>query len=157
MRRGSTMAQRWTRRDTLKLIGTSMAVYAWGDVMGGERSRAVLAADEFDTLRLKWRDLLTGGDAYDPRDPAYAPAIATLDNRVRGLWERMNKTAGRKALWSEMSPGTSETSYISTSYLWLAELARAYATKGSMYAGNGALLGDIIGGLDWLYDHEYNE
>jgi hyaluronate lyase len=113
--------------------------------------------DEFDALRLKWRDFLTGGDRYDPADPIYATAIAALDARVRDDWERMHTAAGRDALWSDTGTGTSDTSVITTSYNRLAEMARAWATRGSAYAGNGRLLGDTIGGLDWLYVHVYHE
>ncbi len=151
------MDQSYSRRDTLKLIGASATVYALGGIMGSEVVQSVAGADEFDMLRRRWRDLLTGGDAYDPAEPVYAHAIAALDNRVRGYWERMRKTVNRTALWSDQGPGTSDTSFITTSYNWLAEMARAYATRGSAFAGHSDLLGDTVGGLDWLYDHVYNE
>lgn len=114
-------------------------------------------ADEFDALRLKWRELLIGEDAYDPADPIAAAAIAALDANVRGYRERMNTAPGRAALWSDPDPGTSETSFITAGYNRLAEMARAWATRGSKYARDSALLADITGGLDWLYAHVYNE
>ncbi len=118
---------------------------------------AVAAADEFGALRAKWRDLLTGGDGYDPQEPQIARAITAVDARARGFWERMDKSPGRTALWRDLGAGTSETSYLTTTFQRLADMARAWATTGSTLAGNDTLLADTINGLDTFVGAEYNE
>lgn len=148
-----------SRRTTLKLAGGALAAATRGGVMkgGAVAGGRVAAADEFESLRAKWRDLLTGGTAYDPADPIYAKAIAVADSRVQSFWERMDKSANRTALYTDLPTGTSETSYLTTTYTRLADLARVWATRGSRYAGNDALRADIISGLDWMYARAYNE
>src|SRR4051794_12751456 len=54
-----------------------------GNRLGEAVGMTAGAADEFDALRRTWRDMLTGGAADDPADPAIAPAIRALDARVR--------------------------------------------------------------------------
>jgi len=148
-----------TRRAALRRAGIALAVAALPVARGvwGMTETAVSAADDFDALRLRWRDLLTGGSGYETRDPHIANAIAMLDARAASNWQRMDKTANRSALWHDFGPGTSASSYITDSHNRLADMARAYVTQGSLYAGDDRLLADTVGGLDFLNAHEYNE
>jgi type V secretory pathway adhesin AidA len=40
------------------------------------------ASDEYDVLRTRWADLVTGG-AIDPGDPAYATVLARLNSTAQ--------------------------------------------------------------------------
>jgi len=122
-----------------------------------ERVHGASAGDDFDALRGRWRDLLTGGSGFDPHDAYVVNAIATQDVRVGGYWERMDKSPGRAVLWKDLGPGTSSSSAITGAHIRLADMARAYATPGSRYIGNDRFLQDTIDGLDFLNAHEYNE
>lgn len=42
-------------------------------------------ADEFDTLRLKWRDAIVGKD-YDTTDPDVTARLTSIGNPANGLW-----------------------------------------------------------------------
>jgi hyaluronate lyase len=113
-------------------------------------------ADEYDTLRLKWRDVLTGGSAYDVSDPDIASKITAITAQAQSNWDSMNKTAGRTYLWSDQA-STTLSRDITVSYTRLKEMALAYCTKGSSLQNNTSLLNDVIGGLDWMYTNRYNE
>ncbi|UUZ97001.1 discoidin domain-containing protein [Paenibacillus sp. P25] len=114
------------------------------------------AADEYDLLRDKWREVLTGGMAYDPLDPDIANRISSITSTAQSNWDAMDKTSGRTYLWSDLS-SPSTTSHMTASYNRLREMAVAYATKGSPLENNAALLSDIVSALDWMYANRYNE
>jgi hyaluronate lyase len=113
-------------------------------------------ADEFDVLRLKWVDMITGGTRYDPADPVFAASITSVTSTANTYWSSLNKAAGRTFLWSDAAR-TTVSADINTNYSRLRAMAIAYATTGSALKGNTALRDDIMGGLDWMYANRYNE
>ena len=112
-------------------------------------------ADEFDTLRQKWSDMLTGGPALKATDAATTAAITSLTNSANSSWSSLNKTATRTSLWADAA-STTDSSHISTNFSRLRAMALAYATTGSSLHGNTALRDDILSGLDWMYANRYN-
>ncbi|MDO8542375.1 MAG: polysaccharide lyase 8 family protein [Opitutaceae bacterium] len=117
---------------------------------------AAARADEFDTLRLKWADMLTGGSSYNPADPIIASAITSVTNTANGNWTSLNKSTTRTHLWSDAAR-TNVSADLNTNYSRLRSMALAYSTTGSALEGNPTLRDDIIGGLDWMYANRYNE
>lgn len=113
-------------------------------------------ADEFDTLRQKWADMLTGGANLNRSDATTAAAITSVTNTANSWWNSLNKSAARTSLWSDAA-STTDSSDISTNFSRLRAMALAYATTGSSLQGNAALRADILGGLDWMYANRYNE
>ena len=61
-------------------------------------------ADEFDTLRLKWRDMLTQGTNANPADPLYSGWIGRVGYEAQRYWSQMATNAGRTFLWSDLAP-----------------------------------------------------
>ena len=114
------------------------------------------ATDEYDTLRDKWKTLLTGGTAVNTSDPDIVSRTTKLTTEVQMHWDTLIKSAGRTALWSDLT-STTDPSHITESYNRITEMARIYATPSSSLAGNTALRDDIINALDLLYDTRYNE
>ncbi|MBI5771935.1 MAG: polysaccharide lyase 8 family protein [Verrucomicrobia bacterium] len=113
-------------------------------------------ADEFDTLRQKWSDMLTGGASLRLTDTQTASAITSITNTANSNWNSLNKSATRTSLWSDAA-STTDSSHLSTNFSRLRAMALAYATTGSTLRGNTALRDDILGGLDWMYANRYNE
>ena len=116
----------------------------------------IVCADEYDTLRQKWSDTITGGSAYNTADPTTAAAITGVTSAANGYWTTMDKSVSRTFLWSDAA-STTVSADLSTNFSRLRAMARAYATTGSTLQGNATLLADIIGGLDWMYANRYNE
>jgi hyaluronate lyase len=110
----------------------------------------------YDQARQKWFDKLTGGTTYDLQDPDVVKALDDLAKSAKEYWDKMDKSAGRTYLWSDLANPANE-GQISDAYGRLLSMARAYATKGSSLYHNGELKKDIISGLDWMYDNRYNE
>ena len=116
----------------------------------------VQAADEFDTMRNKWRTMLTGGTSYDTSDPQIAAAISRTTAAAQTYWDSMDKSESRTYLWSDLSSKT-KGDMINSAYSQLRSMAIAYCTNGSSLQGNNALLTDIISAIDWMYTKYYNE
>ncbi len=115
--------------------------------------------DEYDELRAKLYDTITGGDAFDPQDGDIAPRIASIDEQAEGYWSTLDKSPTRTYLWSELGDqlGPDMTSnHVSGSYSRLQTMAVAYSTRGSELYQNAELLSDIIDGMDWMYANRYN-
>src|SRR5262249_45362790 len=112
-------------------------------------------SDEFDDLRTKWKDMLTGGASFDPADPDIANRIAAIDGDARTQWSRMSTATDRAYLWSDLA-STTVSSHITSSYNRLKAMALAFSTHGSSLEGDPALLADIVGGLDWMNANRYN-
>jgi hyaluronate lyase len=113
-------------------------------------------ADEFDVLREKWTDMLTGGSRLDLTDPAVASAVGKLGSLANSYWSTMQKSPTRDFLWVDLA-SPADTGHITESYGRLKTMALAYATPGSSLKGNASLKSDIVGGLDWMYARRYNE
>lgn len=129
--------------------------------------------DEFDALRHRWVEVLTGGD-YPMSGALYANYIMAevqeLTESARSNWNSMIKSADRvnsysadACLWSNAVLGDTRDIYArnssraSITFSRLAQMAVAYKTKTSALYGNGELLTDIIEALDWLYTYKFNE
>ncbi|WP_407869033.1 polysaccharide lyase family 8 super-sandwich domain-containing protein [Paenibacillus sp. P36] len=114
------------------------------------------AADEYDQLRARMYDMLTGGPDYDPADPVIAEKITSITAIAQNNWDTMNKSEGRAYLWSDMAT-TTESEHVSGSYQRLEAMTLAYATRGSSLEHNAAMLADIISAMDWMYANRYNK
>jgi len=113
------------------------------------------AADEYDSLRLKWKEMMTGGTTYNPSDPDIAAQITSINAEAQTNWNSMNKSSSRTYLWSDLT--FSQSSHLTSTYTRLKTMALAFETKGAALEGNSALLADLKSALDWMYTHQYNE
>ncbi|MGG1554444.1 polysaccharide lyase 8 family protein [Paenibacillus ferrarius] len=122
-------------------------------------NRTAYASDEYDTLRLKLSDVITGGTSFNPLDPDIAPKITALDTNAQQFWSTMDKSAGRTYLWSELGDplgASMNSTHVSGSYSRLQTMATAYSTNGSALYQNATLRADIISAMDWMYTNRYN-
>ncbi|MEK4509151.1 polysaccharide lyase family 8 super-sandwich domain-containing protein [Paenibacillus sp. FSL K6-2524] len=116
--------------------------------------------DEFDALRLKWFNYLTGGMQIDLNDgdirgSVEANALKVTNDNKSGVWDTLNKATGRTYLWSDYN-STTNSSHITLSYNRLKDMAIAFATPGTDLYRNEVLKNDIIAGLDWMHENRYN-
>ncbi|MFE5483459.1 polysaccharide lyase 8 family protein [Streptomyces sp. NPDC056527] len=121
------------------------------------------AADAYDTLRPKWRDLLLGVNVVPTAEP-FASKLAALGATARDLRAAMAPASG--SLWPDLpyadpEPDTDAESYtysgnLNTSYNRLRTLTEAYAQPGTGLTGDTALRTEILAGLDHLHDQAYN-
>lgn len=109
------------------------------------------AADAYDTLRLRWRDLLTG-TGFDATAEPYATTLRGLGDRARAQYAAMAPTSS--SLWPDLPLGTASAN-ITGSYARLRTMALAWVQPGTGLTGDQALAGAITTGLDHLYANTY--
>ena len=115
---------------------------------------AFARADEYDNLRLKWRDAIVG-TGYDTADTTVISRLNSIANAANSNWSSMDKSPTRTFLWSDLA-STTISIHINYSYQRLRAMALAYATPGCSLYGNATLLADTISGLDWMHANRYN-
>ena len=104
----------------------------------------VRAADEYDDLRLKWRDVLTGGSSYNPLDTDIAAKITDITSDAQGHWNTMDTSGSRTYIWSDLQYDPTSAKHISDTYAQYNDLTftpvttdslRIYITDGSVNEG----------------------
>ncbi|GHH97859.1 polysaccharide lyase family 8 super-sandwich domain-containing protein [Neobacillus kokaensis] len=112
--------------------------------------------DEFDQLRIKWENLMTGLDSFDQSNERMNQMIKSQTKSAEELWKTMNKNKDRSYLWINYS-STDDSAAIRDSYRNITTMAKAFANKYSTLYRNPKLLKDISDALEWLYNNRYNE
>lgn len=161
----AVMTTRWSRRGFLTAsTGTAVAL-GLSSQASAEPPSAVPAAeaDEFTTLRAKWRTLILG-EGFSPTSEPFKSRLAELGDTARQLLSSMAPAAG--SLWPDLGyadpePDTDQESYgysgnMNTSYNRLTTLAQAYSQQGTGLTGDTGLRNTILTGLDHLHSEVYN-
>ncbi|MCZ8521150.1 polysaccharide lyase family 8 super-sandwich domain-containing protein [Paenibacillus caseinilyticus] len=146
--------KKWVGMITL----VSLLLVSCESLTGGDAE----AADTFGRMRTKWKETMTGGTAYDPKDPDIARRIGEIDGEVTndkksGYWDTLQKDAASaecKCLWTDLK-NNGASAEITEAYDRLKAMALAYSTKGSGLEKNQNLKADIIRGLEWMGDNRY--
>lgn len=146
----------WSRRTLLAAGGATVSgVLTAGPVRAAGPERAARSADEdFDGLLDRAETLLTGG-GFDPSDPDFAAGVAALDSTAKELWDTLDRTAGRSALWSDLAPLTDPGNF-GQCYTRLRTLATAWATPGTSSAGSAEAADALLSALRFTYDTAYH-
>lgn len=158
-------------RRTISCVSLFVLIVSLFSTMGNAVPR-VWASDEFDTLREKWKTVLTGGSSADIQDSDIANKIELTVSVVQnddgtGFWDTLQTDSNQTncgCLWTDLT-STTVSAEIVYQYNRIRDLALAYSTVGSsdpdspsynpLY-GNAALRDDIIEALDWMYENRYN-
>ncbi|GLW47388.1 lyase [Streptomyces sp. NBRC 14336] len=156
------MTTRWSRRgfltaSTASALALTVPVPAAGTAAAAE-------ADEFATLRAKWRTLVLG-EGFSPTAEPFKSRLAELGSTANELRAAMAPAPG--SLWPDLvyadpEPDADQQSYgysgnMHASYGRLHTLALAYSRPGTGLTGNSTLRTAILTGLDHLYTDVYNE
>ncbi|HWN93782.1 MAG TPA: polysaccharide lyase family 8 super-sandwich domain-containing protein, partial [Methylomirabilota bacterium] len=113
-------------------------------------------ADEFDTLRLKWRDMLTQGTNASLANPLYSNWIVSVGATAQSYRNSLNTSPNRTNLWSTYPHLATNSSDITGTYSRLRAMALGYSVRGSSLETNASLRAAIISGLDWMHANFYN-
>ncbi|WP_393062804.1 polysaccharide lyase 8 family protein [Streptomyces sp. LN549] len=145
-----------SRRTLLAAGGATMSgVLTAGAARAAEPERAPQSAEvDFDGLLVRAETLLTGG-AFDPSDPDFTAGVAALDGTAKGLWDTLDRSAGRTTLWTDLTPLTDPGNF-GQSYTRLRTLATAWATPGTSLSGSTETADALISALRFTYDTAYH-
>ncbi|MER5254358.1 polysaccharide lyase 8 family protein [Streptomyces sp. NPDC002855] len=111
-------------------------------------------ADPYDPLLARAAAQLTGG-AFDAADPDFAAALKVLDTQAAGWWRDLDRSAGRSALWADLSPAKDPGNF-GQSYTRLRTIATAWATPGTSLSGSAEAADGLLEALRFLHADAYN-
>ncbi|MGW7412222.1 polysaccharide lyase 8 family protein [Streptomyces sp. NPDC054863] len=151
---GTNSTRTTVSRRALLAAGTAAALLPATSLAGAASARAADASDALDPLLARARQLLTGGP-FDPADPDFRAALTALDTSASALWQKLDRSAGRTALWPDLSPVTAPGSF-GQSYTRLRTLATAWATPGAALGGSAEVATALVTALRFLHDTSYN-
>ncbi|MDQ0940499.1 polysaccharide lyase 8 family protein [Streptomyces sp. V1I1] len=136
----------WSRRTFLAAAAGASAL-----TLGLPSQGHATEQDEYETLRLRWLEIILG-TGYDPAVEPYASRLAETGELAARFRAAMAPTD--TSLW----PGYTfnPPSGITQSYSRLWTMTQAYAQQGTGLTGDAGLLADIIRGLDHLAAKIYN-
>src|ERR1043166_4049925 len=117
---------------------------------------ACVRASEFDTLRLRWRDMLTQGTNANLSDGLYTAWINSVGSTAQSYWNSLNTSPSRTYLWSSYPNLATDSSDISGSFTRLRAMELGYAEEDSSLYKNASLRSAIISALDWMYTNYYS-
>lgn len=144
---GLSMDSQLSRRSLLKGAGALSLAAAIGAVFTPMADAAATASPaDLEALRQRWVDQLTGRTEIVGGDADFTRAIAGLDTAVQASVSLLVPDAGTR---TQVFSDTSFTvdSQIVTVYKRLAQMATAWATPGSGFKDDAALLQSILAGL----------
>ena len=111
-------------------------------------------ADEFDSLRQKWLNYLTGGASPAPDDPNVASKLLSINQAAITWRDSLNREANRSHLWADQASTTISAAF-HENYVRLRAMALAHATPGCALYQNEPLRQDILSGIDWMRANRY--
>ncbi|WP_328630632.1 polysaccharide lyase 8 family protein [Streptomyces sp. NBC_00356] len=142
-----------TRRRTLALMGTGAVATTLPLGLGAVSAAA--AEDPYEPLLARAAQQLTGGEV-DPDDPDVAAALAALDKQAADWWQKLDRSAGRTALWSDLAPA-SDPGMFGQSYTRLRTITTAWATPGTSLTDDTTVRDALLDALRFLRTAGYND
>lgn len=136
------------------VTGATALVTAAGPAQALPSGGAEASAVDIPALLSRAETLITGG-GFDPADPDFAAAVTTLDGTARGLWDTLDRSPSRSALWPDLAPLAAPGNF-GQSYTRLRTLATAWATPGTSLTADATVADALVAALRLTYDTAYN-
>ncbi len=125
------------------------------------------ANDDFDRMRDRWLDILTGPPSLDETDREVREMFLDSDHLAMTFWSSMNRPPEKGRLWPDMNAPKNDYSAggqeANICFDRLRRLALAYAGAapqfgyGAKMRGNPDLKRDILAGFDFMLQTAWNE
>ncbi|MDH6121087.1 hyaluronate lyase [Kitasatospora sp. GAS204A] len=138
------------------LLGTTTAT-ATGAIATGAGTASTITttpADQFETLRAAWSDLLTAASKITPGDTRYTAAIAVVDSTAAADIAAYDRSPNPASVYTDLPFGPVE--HASLSYYRIRDTALAWATPGSRYHQDPATAADLVAALALIGGKFYN-
>lgn len=103
--------------------------------------------EQYSALCYRWGNIITGRNTIDPKDAAYAPALAALDKKVAATLKDLVRTPERDSIFTSIDLAKENSKAITQTPRAILVLATGWATPGSAYFGQEAVLQDSIEAL----------
>lgn len=112
---------------------------------------------EYDTLRIRWKETITGKDTLDVTNSEIKSRIDDNAAKAQLYWDSLQVNGAGPTLWADLVTSASDSTFVIDHYTRLKTMAQAYATKGTLLSNNPALKADILQAMDWMLDHLYTD
>ena len=116
--------------------------------------------DAFDALRQRWLDYTIGDDSWDVTNPDYKMKLQMLEETAQKYIDLLDDTQADR-IFKDYPLGDRGSWYDSDknqmTYERIEGIAAAYATRGTRFYKDDRTKQIIIDGLDYMYEHHYNE
>ncbi|MFK0524050.1 polysaccharide lyase family 8 super-sandwich domain-containing protein [Paenibacillus illinoisensis] len=113
--------------------------------------------EEYDEIRLRWKETLIGKDSLDVNDAAVQAIIEANASAAQQYWESMQLASGGTTLWNDLPASASDSTFINNHYTRLKTMALAYQTKGTSLYHNSGLKDDLLQAMNWMLDELYTD
>jgi len=134
--------------------GTFSVTISAGNAGGtGSTTLTLTFTDEFDALRLKWRDTLiaAGGTSIDANAFKYWTGSSPINASPS-----ISFSSSTFYLWSDLPLNTGSSGNMRDTFDRLEKMALAYSNPSSIYYQNATLATAVANGLDWMVANVYN-
>ncbi|MBP3361275.1 MAG: S-layer homology domain-containing protein [Clostridia bacterium] len=107
-------------------------------------------------VKQNWIKYLCGSEEInDVNDPDIMSKIQSITSAAQAAWDLLIKEEGSKELFSGMN--STASTYMTGAYRRIYEMALAYRCSGSELYMNEELKGDILYGIEWMYNNRYGK
>ncbi|WP_426989205.1 polysaccharide lyase 8 family protein [Pseudarthrobacter sp. Y6] len=140
---GSIVNRQLSRRGLLLLgAGATAAAALAGQTFWAPPARA---ADEFDGLRQRWADYITGGAGLDTSHPTIAAQLRSMSADAARFWDSSVKNPAVDGhIWSDYPMSKSDAANTSNTYSRILAIAKAWATVGTDQFGNAEIAASLV-------------
>lgn len=140
---------------------TRRQVLAWSAAAGAATllpsgTASAADADEFETLRARWAELLTGG-TVETSDPDVARALSDVDKAADAVWQTMDTGSDAPTPWPDLPLDATDAVNANACLNRLLTLATAWATAGAARYADPDVLTGIGNGLDVVCRARYHQ
>ncbi|GAA0086796.1 polysaccharide lyase 8 family protein [Clostridium sp. CTA-7] len=110
-----------------------------------------------ESLRLKWKEDLTGGASIDVTNPTIAKKIEGYAKQAKTYSESMNLDETKNYLWADLQDYKANPARITSMFNNIVSMTMAYSLPNNTYYKNEDLKNKIIYALEWINKNAYNE
>lgn len=145
-----------SRRTLLASTGVlSLAAFLGGPAASLAHADPVTGVTGLDQLRERWVDQITGRTVIDATDADFRTALEVMDTAVRDSRALLVAGTDRSRVFSDADFAADPM--IVLTFTRLAKMASAWATPGSAFEGDAAVLAEVLAGLDDTNRLVYND
>ncbi|MDZ5034526.1 silent information regulator protein Sir2, partial [Clostridium perfringens] len=108
-----------------------------------------------ESLRLKWKEDLTGGASIDVTNPTIAKKIEGYAKQAKIYSESMNLDESKNYLWADLQDYKANPARITSMFNNIVSMTMAYSLPNNTYYKNEDLKNKIIYALEWINKNAY--
>lgn len=123
----------------------------------GKTVRSQNEKEDFENMRLKWSEFLTGKESLEAQSPKVKKeTISTLNNMGKKSLENYNYEKNRTSIYSDLKDMKNGVQ-IQTTYERLKNLSKVYVIPGTNFYKSEKIKNQILESLEWLNKNAYYE